>query len=52
MRLVVAASVNITLDLYSHVTPGIQQAAAETFDKALDDAFPVNGPVDKLEALG
>ena len=29
------ASVNITLDLYSHVTPGIQQAAAKAFDDAL-----------------
>ena len=29
------ASVNITLDTYSHVLPGLQQAAAETLDSHL-----------------
>lgn len=29
------ATISTTLDLYSHVTPGLQQAAAEGFDKAL-----------------
>ncbi len=27
------ASIQITLDTYSHVAPGLQQAAAEGFDK-------------------
>ncbi len=29
------ASIQMTLDTYSHVAPGIQQAAAESFDKLL-----------------
>ena len=30
------ASINITLDLYTHVLPGIQAEAAERFSKLLD----------------
>ncbi len=30
------ASIQMTLDNYSYVTPGIQQAAAEGFDKLLN----------------
>ena len=30
------ASIQITLDTYSHVAPGLQQAAAESFDKLLN----------------
>jgi len=30
------ASIQMTLDTYSHVAPGIQQAAAESFDKLLN----------------
>ena len=30
------ATVQMTLDIYSHVTPGLQQAAAESFDKLLN----------------
>ena len=30
------ASIQMTLDTYSHVAPGIQQAAAETFDKLIN----------------
>ena len=30
------ASVAFTLDTYSHVTPGLQQAAAESFDKLVN----------------
>ena len=30
------ASIRITLDTYSHVTPGLQQAAAESFDKLVN----------------
>jgi integrase len=29
------ASIQITLDTYSHVAPGLQEAAAEGFDKLL-----------------
>jgi integrase len=31
------ATISTTLDLYSHVSPGLQQAAAESFDKLLDN---------------
>ena len=31
------ASVNITLDTYSHVLPGLQEAAAEAIDAALHE---------------
>ena len=31
------ASISITLDTYSHVLPGIQEAAAKSFDKLADD---------------
>ena len=30
------ANIGITLDLYSHVMPGLQEAAAERFDKMLE----------------
>jgi len=30
------ASIQMTLDTYSHVTPGLQQAAAESFDRLLN----------------
>lgn len=30
------ATISTTLDLYSHVSPGLQQAAAENFDKLLN----------------
>ena len=41
------STISVTLDTYSHTTPGLQAAAAETFDKALAGAVPVNGVVDK-----
>jgi hypothetical protein len=31
------ASVALTLDTYSHVVPGLQEAAAERFDKMLEE---------------
>jgi integrase len=31
------SSIQITLDTYSHVAPGLQQAAAENFDRLLND---------------
>ena len=34
------ASVTITLDLYSHCLPGVQEAAAAQFDLAMEDANP------------
>ena len=30
------ASVSVTLDIYSHVLPGLQEAAAEKFDRIFD----------------
>ncbi len=30
------ASIGITLDIYSHVLPGLQEAAAEKFDRIFD----------------
>ena len=35
------ASVTITLDLYSHCLPGVQDAAAAQFDAAMAAAVPV-----------
>lgn len=32
------ASVTITLDLYSHCLPGVQEAAAAQFDAAMESA--------------
>ena len=34
------ASINITLDTYSHVLPGLQEAAADRFDKMLETTMP------------
>ena len=33
------ASVQITLDTYSHVAPGLQEAAAESFDKLVSPKY-------------
>jgi len=33
------ANIGITLDTYSHVLPGLQEAAAERFDKVLDEGL-------------
>ena len=37
------ANIQITLDTYSHLLPGMQEAAADAFDKAL--AHPLGVPV-------
>jgi len=37
------ASIAITLDIYSHVAPGLQEAAALKFDQALSKAVPSLG---------
>ena len=35
------ANIQITLDTYSHLLPGMQEAAADTFDKALEQHMGV-----------
>ncbi len=46
------SSIAITLDIYSHVLPGLQEAAAERFDRLLEtnDAQHQNGDVSKMLA--
>ena len=34
------SNIGITMDIYSHVMPGLQEAAAEKFDRALADSIP------------
>jgi integrase len=41
------SSIQVTLDTYSHVAPGLQEAAATRFDEAFA-ATPKNEPVVKL----
>jgi integrase len=43
------ASIQITLDTYSHVAPGLQEAAADQFDKLLSPKY--NFEVVKNEAI-
>ena len=45
------ANIGITMDTYSHVMPGLQEAAAERFDKALAMAIPTEAEVDGSAAL-
>jgi len=33
------ASIQVTLDLYSHVAPGLQEAAAKLFDEAFNTRY-------------
>jgi hypothetical protein len=40
------SSISITLDIYSHVLPGLQKAAAQRFDEAFN--FGHNNYVEKL----
>ena len=42
------SSIQITLDTYSHVAPGLQQAAAKRFDEAFSTRYnePENEPVE------
>ncbi len=37
------ASIQLTLDTYSHVAPGLQEAAAARFDEMLNDGHPTSG---------
>ena len=41
------SSISITLDTYSHVTPGLQKAAAERFDEILSHK-PENEAIKKV----
>ena len=45
---------SITLDIYSHVLPGMQEATAEKFDKLFEGDFGENssGNVSKMLATG
>ena len=43
-------SIQTTLDTYSHVAPGLQEAAAESFDNLVSPKYNVtyeNGPAEK-----
>ena len=46
------AKVSITLDTYSHILPGLQEAAAESFDKMLKPKVPEVEDVSKMLANG
>lgn len=43
------ANIQITLDTYSHVAPGLQQAAAEGFDKLVSLRYNGNGKNEAVE---
>ena len=43
------ANIVITLDTYSHLIPGIQEAAALRFDEELSETVPANGWVGKTQ---
>ncbi len=43
------ASIQITLDTYSHVAPGLQEAAANQFDKIISPSY--NNKVNKTETI-
>lgn len=40
------ASISTTLDLYSHVTPGLQEAAAQRFDESLNEHKPTTAEIE------
>ena len=42
------ATIAVTLDTYSHVAPGLQEAAAVRFDEALKNPMLEKGLVEKL----
>ena len=48
------ASISVTLDIYSHVLPGLQEAAAEKFDRIFegDSVGFQKGNVSKMLASG
>ena len=45
------ASISITLDIYSHVLPGMQEAAAEKFDKLFEVAVSENSDTNVSKML-
>ena len=46
------ANISITLDTYSHVTPGLQEAAALRFDEGLCQEKPILLPVGTVDTNG
>ena len=44
------AKVGTTLDIYSHVTPGLQQAAPLSFEKAMESARAENPALEGVPA--
>ena len=48
------SSIQITLDIYSHVLPGLQEAAAEKFDRIFEEVASENSDpsVSKMLANG
>ena len=45
------ANIGVTMDTYSHVMPGLQEAAAEKFDKALAMTIPTETEAENSAAL-
>ena len=43
------ASIQITLDTYSHVAPGLQEAAAESFDNLVSPKYNVTYENESVE---
>ena len=43
------ASIQITLDTYSHVAPGLQEAAATQFDKLVSPRYNNTGENEPVE---
>jgi integrase len=42
------AGIGITLDTYSHVLPGLQEAAAKRFDTLLENSLPSENKEDNV----
>ena len=45
------ASITLTLDTYSHVLPGLQEAAADRLDQLMTGTGPI-GPLSGTTAIG
>ena len=45
------ANIGITLDIYSHVLPGLQEVAAERFDRIFDDENDENSDANVIKML-
>jgi len=46
------ASIQITLDTYSHVAPGLQEAAAAQFDKLVSHSYNNTDKNEAVEKVG